>query len=894
MTEHETALRQRLAIPDDAERVIVFAESSHWDPDWLLTSEEYYRRFVARNLDQAIEALLREPRRVYSVECMFFLRLYWERRPEQRDTLRQLVNAGRLRLSGSGVTTADTLLPAAEAILRDWLAGQEWLRANGMTQEPRLAYFTDSFGCSPALPSLLRAAGFDRTAITRVDGMYFLGADLELPGRFPRPGSSAALLLQQERTLDFVWRDMNGAEVLCHWNGFGYGQGDMLAYRGISRVYLARFAIADRSEGFVARRIAEYVRQLAPYARTPYLFCPIGFDFVEPIPDLTGLLERYNRVRYPVTGVWAVNAGLDDYLALVEAHRERLPTLQLDPNPYWTGFYTSRPALKRRCRALVERLLLAERLALAADGPAQAELQQLWWDAAVTNHHDFITGTSPDAVAEGEQWPWVERALARADALIRRLRARASRGAHETPHGPATASAGAAAPSGLATGQDAGLGSPLAGADPFALEAADAFQPDAPDPFSRHPTDPFALEAGDTVHVPTPAGAWALLPGWERRGDILRVWTQYYVMDMSERQGGAIVGVWSAREAPALGRGEPLLAAASNDLVGYRDSGGLWRMGHEYRGGMLRAGTRASERGAALRVRETPDGLEVVCDAELDGEAVQRTLRLRRDSPLICGRIQGRAAQGHAVCLSFETGLALAHIRTAQPGGVATRPLEKLYRPTFWPVQGFAHLQSREGGRGVAILLDGPCAIAATPGGRVELLALRNAVRERLYGIVPVPAHPASGQERVPCSFDYALLLTPAGDWRANALGLLAETRCETGGGEDSAQGESAAALVSVQTRGGSRADVAVLAVKRAWRGEGVIVRLGSASVATEELEVGMEGRAVRAAWLCDARERDLAPLTVEGGGAVLTMPGSIASVRLMLDKDAFMDIRGP
>jgi len=85
-----------------------------------------------------------------------------------------------------------------------------------------------------------------------------------------------------------------------------------------------------------------------------------------------------------------------------------------------------------------------------------------------------------------------------------------------------------------------------------------------------------------------------------------------------------------------------------------------------------------------------------------------------------------------------------------------------------------------------------------------------------------------------------------------------------------------------------------VLAVKRAWRGEGVIVRLGSASVATEELEVGMEGRAVRAAWLCDARERDLAPLTVEGGGAVLTMPGSIASVRLMLDKDAFMDIRGP
>ena len=103
--------------------------------------------------------------------------MYWERCPAQRDTVRDLVNAGRLRLTSSGVTTADTLLPSAEAILRDFLVGQEWLRANGMKQEPKVAYFTDSFGSTPTLPSLLNAAGFDRTAITRVDGMYFAGCD---------------------------------------------------------------------------------------------------------------------------------------------------------------------------------------------------------------------------------------------------------------------------------------------------------------------------------------------------------------------------------------------------------------------------------------------------------------------------------------------------------------------------------------------------------------------------------------------------------------------------------------------------------------------------------------------------------------------------------------------
>ena len=81
-------IRRRLGIPDDAERVLIFSESSHWDPNWLLTSEEYFERFVHANLDQAVKELQREPRRVYSIECMFFLRLHWERCPAQRDTIR--------------------------------------------------------------------------------------------------------------------------------------------------------------------------------------------------------------------------------------------------------------------------------------------------------------------------------------------------------------------------------------------------------------------------------------------------------------------------------------------------------------------------------------------------------------------------------------------------------------------------------------------------------------------------------------------------------------------------------------------------------------------------------------------------------------------------------------
>lgn len=808
-TQDESALRQHLNIPADAERVLLFAESSHWDPNWLLTSEDYYVRFVDSNLDLAIAALLDEPRRVYSVECMFFLRLYWERRPEQREIVRRLVNEGRLRLTSSGVTTADTLLPSAEAILRDLLIGQEWLRGNGMVWEPELAYFTDSFGCTPALPSLLRAAGFDRTAITRIDGMYFVGADWEGAQNFPRPGSSAAHLLEEAKTLDFIWRDMNGAEVLCHWNAFTYGQGDMLAHRGITRMYLIPIAFPNRSERYVADRIGEYTGQLAPLSRTPYLFCPIGFDFVKPLPDLVALLDRYNRVRYPTTGVWAVNAGLDDYLALVECHREQLPVVELDPNPYWTGFYTTRPALKKQCRELVERLLLAEQLVMLPKhkderGAIIETLEPAWWHAVVSNHHDFITGTSPDKVVEGEQLPWLAEAKDRVDGAIRRLAA--------------------------------------------------------------------SLEV-----EPTPEETHGL-PAWEQRGGVVRVETPHYRVELSETAGGCIV--------EASGNGAALVKP-SNDLISYRDSGGLWRMGHEYKGGYLRQDEQSQDRRAALQVRTLNNCLEVACDMIFDGEPVRRTLWFYNNSPLIYGRVEGRAAPRRTISLRFTTNVSPDRVVMAQPGGVVERPLRRWYDPTFWPVQQFVHVQDREDGHGMAIFFNMPGAVACRADGQMEAVALRNATRERAWRVVPLLAAPASGYEKLRYAFDYAVLFTGAGDWQANKLAYLSQhtvRRVWDSLNEGDFAGLRERAMTTVAVEAPGDADVMLAALKPAARGEGVIVRLTKLEPADLDVSIGFCGRAIQAAFLCDARERDLEALVVRDGRAHVKMAGAIVTVRVIAE----------
>jgi hypothetical protein len=799
----EETLRRSLGIPADAARVLVLAETSHWDPDWLYTADEYFERFVRRNLDLAIASLLDEPRRIYSIECVFFLRMYWDRCPDQREHIRSLVNARRLRLTHSAVTTADTLLPEPEAILRGFLLGQEWLRSNGMTQEPDLAYFSDSFGASPALPSLLQAGGFQRTAITRVDGMYFPGLERNDPRRYPRPGSTAERLLKGEHTLDFRWRDRAGAEVLCHWNAFSYGQGDLLAHRGFSRVYLAPLSFPDRSDGNVARRIRQFTGQLLPYSRTPYLFCPIGFDFNPPIPGLTALLDRYNQRHYPATGIWAVNAGLDDYLDLVSCHLERLPVLDLDPNPYWTGFYTSRPALKARAYRLVEQLRLAEQLSFLQEAPGAHHLEEglgrAWWYAAVANHHDFITGTSPDQVAEHEQIPWLEEGLSAARGTLRELA----------------------------------------------------------------PADP--------PHPPAPDPARGLV--WSRRDGRVEIRSPFYVIELDEDLGGAILRAEDPRTHT------PFLAGLSNDLVSYRDSGGLWRLGLEFRGGTWREERRASEVQSPLQVREWAGGLEAAWVSLLDGELIERRMWFGADSRQIFFRMVGRAARHHTLTLRFSTGLAADKLLMDAAGGVVKRPLQRVYAPTYWPFQRFVHLRDRTSDRGLAIYQPRPGAVSCSPDGAVELVALRNALKETAYGLFPLTGNPAKGIEKETAAFDCAIEYTAAGDWRANDL--PAKGHALNARPWDDPQLAELWALAKSQFTI-SRQDVWALACKPASRGKGRIVRLSTLTAVGKPVTVKVGHPPVDQAYLCDARERDLQRLEVRDGEVHLSMPGTLASVRLL------------
>jgi hypothetical protein len=801
----EQVLRARLAIPADARRIIILGESSHWDPNWLRTSQAYYLDQVVPILDQVIDALVREPRRVFSIESLFFLRLYWELKPLQRGLIRGLFNQGQLRLTGTGITTPDTVLPGTESLLRDYLFGQEWLWSQGLTVEPRLAYFPDSFGHSPALPSILRALDMDMAAVTRIDGMHFVASDLRPRSAFPLRGSSAEIL-QQASSADFVWRGPDGAEVLCHWNAHTYFQGDLLAHLGIVRWMDVPAAVSWRTSRHVARRINGFVRQLEGLAATPYVFCPIGCDFVKPIRGLLDLVDRYNHDYYPQTGIWAVNAGLDDYLALVDCHRGRLPVLALDPNPYWMGFYASRPHFKRACNRIERELVRAEKLAtLRPNGkPWRRDARQAWELLVLANHHDFITGTSPDRTVRAEQRPWL-------------------------------------------------------------VEAA-------------------ALAAQTTTAVMDgqrpPRSARARSPGWELRHGCLRVETNDYRLTLSEAAGGCLTSL-------EFGNGEQLVGPA-NDLCAYSDSGGLWRLGHEFRGGRFRLVEQSSAGPAHVDACERDGLLEVRITSLLRGRPFVRWLWLRAHDPVIRLRVQGAVAAGHSLTCRFPLRLRANRLRMDVPGGLVERPAHKLHAPTFWPARSFAHVSvddraagSDDPQAGMAVFLGGPAAISLQPPGTLEWLAARNARKERAFGFIPILCHPIGGSTPEEQALDYAVCFTSSGGVIENRLPALARRVLSD---EYLSPGGSDAEALAAQAVTCDRADVLVGAVKPAGSGQGVIARL-ECFVQKFPLTVHLRAaRAIQSARLCTARERDLRSLPIVDGAVVVPIDGSITSVRLVLD----------
>jgi hypothetical protein len=233
------------------------------------------------------------------------------------------------------------------------------------------------------------------------------------------------------------------------------------------------------------------------------------------------------------------------------------------------------------------------------------------------------------------------------------------------------------------------------------------------------------------------------------------------------------------------------------------------------------------------------------------------------------------------VTVRFETGINAKTFLMDMPGGVVSRPNERVFSPTFWPFQHFLHLRSPVTGRGLAFYQNLPGAVSLAADGTLQAVALRNAPRERAYHFFPLSGNPAKGYERDAYSFVYGIEFTGGGDWIDNRLAEKAYS------GNLNPWSDSkltklhrlAEELIAID-----RSDVWVLANKPARRGTGRVVRLYALAGVQETATLESTQSEILEAFLCDARERNIRRLEVREGAVRVPLVGTMTSVRLLTE----------
>ncbi|KAH7982627.1 hypothetical protein HPB52_006179 [Rhipicephalus sanguineus] len=308
---------------------------SHNDVGWTETPEVIYNEYVQDIYSSVTAALHKSRDRKYvSAETAFFERWWQDQLPPRRNSVRKLIQLGQLEMAGGGWVQSDEATTHYSAIVDQMSIGLRWLNDTfGECGRPRIAWQVDPYGHSRENAALFAQMGFDAIFLGRVHV-----ADKEHRRR--------------QRSLEFVW---NTDRTI--------GSGADLFASILPNVYMPprgfcfdKYSCTTNPDVLV-RGEAEISPRI-----TPVLLCPLAkfacmrlnaWEACEILIYMstergTGSAQNELQAFYssPSCYLKALNVANRSWPAHT---RDFLPYADR-PQIYWTGFYSSRPALKRYAR----------------------------------------------------------------------------------------------------------------------------------------------------------------------------------------------------------------------------------------------------------------------------------------------------------------------------------------------------------------------------------------------------------------------------------------------------------------------------------------------------------------------------------------------------------------
>jgi len=414
--------------PRDGDGVINvhIVSHSHDDVGWLKTVDQYFyganqsiqHAGVQYILDTVVAQCMINPDRKFTyVEMAFFQRWWNEQTPHMRDVVRGLVASQQLQFINGGWSMHDEACTHYVSMIENTGLGHRFLKEE-LDYIPRVGWQIDPFGHSATQAALLSAeVGFDALYFARIDWQE-------------------SKVRTAAKSMEMVWRASESlgpaAEVFtgAFLDG-GYGPPPGFDFDGMP-VMDDECMADENSQAYVEKFVAaalRYAGNTRGETGTKNVMFLMGSDFQYENADMwfnnldkiihhvnaDGRVNafystppEYTRAKYRENRTWAVKT--DDFMPLADSK-----------NSYWTGFYASRPCLKRYERVQAGYLQAARQIQLLANLKVDKHVKQQLRDgkpwyrfwhgidrhdmdplaAAVSlnQHHDAVSGTEMQHVA---------------------------------------------------------------------------------------------------------------------------------------------------------------------------------------------------------------------------------------------------------------------------------------------------------------------------------------------------------------------------------------------------------------------------------------------------------------------------------------------------------------
>ncbi|KAM9856488.1 lysosomal alpha-mannosidase [Aulostomus maculatus] len=388
---------------------------THDDVGWLKTVDQYF--YGDRNdiqhagvqyiLDSVVDQLLKNPdRRFIYVETAFFYRWWRQQSSSMQQTVKQLVNQGRLEFVNGGWCMSDEATTHYSAVIDQMTMGLTFLNETfGPCGRPRVAWHIDPFGHAREHASMFAQMGYD--------GFFFGRVDYQDRGR---------RMMDKEQEL--LWRASDSltppmADLFTGILPNGYNPPEGFCWDQLCDDPPIRDDpdLEDYNVDDVVKRFLNIAHSQALVYKTKHIIMTMGSDFQYEnanlwYKNLDKLIHYVNAQQANGSSVNVLYSTPSCYLQ--ELHRANL-TWALktddffpyadDSHDFWTGYFTSRPALKRYERLSNSNLQACNQLEvlggpLSRKGPfGEGDSQTMKKAMAVAQHHDAVSGTEKQHVA---------------------------------------------------------------------------------------------------------------------------------------------------------------------------------------------------------------------------------------------------------------------------------------------------------------------------------------------------------------------------------------------------------------------------------------------------------------------------------------------------------------